>query len=274
MISVVFVSALICSCTTLNYESPGGELVVEGWICNNEFPVVMVSRTIPATEKRISVKEVWNYTEYFAKVSISDGTKEEYMVGKKDDRYLPAYQYTSSFVRGAEGKTYTIKVKTEDGLTASCTAKINKSVRIDSIRAVKLDSGDYSIEVTFNNSISDSLYYHFYTCVEGKDKVWVPSILGTIDGSRTDGPITAIVNRGRGISGSGIKLAFSSGERVNVRLCTMGKKMFDYWSAFDDAQTIAENPFVPSKDNLPPVVDGAKGYWTGYGVYDTVVDIP
>lgn len=49
--------------------------------------------------------------------------------------------------------------------------------------------------------------------------------------------------------------------------------MFDFWSRFDDLTSLARNPIFPVVFNLPPCLEGAYGYWAGYGATEYSVTI-
>ena len=47
----------------------------------------------------------------------------------------------------------------------------------------------------------------------------------------------------------------------------------DFWSRFDDLTSLARNPIFPAVFNLPPCLEGAYGYWAGYGATEYSVTI-
>ena len=49
--------------------------------------------------------------------------------------------------------------------------------------------------------------------------------------------------------------------------------LFDFWSRFDDLTSLARNPIFPVVFNLPPCLEGAYGYWAGYGATEYSVTI-
>jgi len=53
---------------------------------------------------------------------------------------------------------------------------------------------------------------------------------------------------------------------LRVKLCTMDKTSFEFWSAFD--KTVLGTAFNLRAEGsaYDSIIDGAKGYWVGYGV--------
>ena len=67
------------------------ELVVEGWIEDGGFPVVMVTTTVPVTDTIADVSELQEHVVNWAKVTVSDGEREVLLSGQKDNNYFPTY---------------------------------------------------------------------------------------------------------------------------------------------------------------------------------------
>lgn len=262
----------VISCERLEYVGEGGELVVEGWVMEGEFPIVIVSQSIPSQEDEIGISELTKYFRPYAVVKFSDGEQEITLVGKKDKAFTPQYIYTTSEIRGEAGKTYRISVSS-DGQTVSASSKIEKNVPFAEVNTILLSGGRYSITASFVNDVKDSLDYKCFVWREDYDSYWVPSLLGTIDG-RENGKITFDVKPSISLSSIDYQDTYSPGETVHIRLCSMKRPMYEYWKAFENMQNFSRNPLIPVYANLPSSFNGAIGYWTGYGHRDTTIIIP
>lgn len=93
----------------------------------------------------------------------------------------------------------------------------------------------------------------------------------TLDAPLPDGVLDIPVSRGWSVLTEWRQPYFRKGEVVHVRCCTIEESMFEFWSRFDDLTSLARNPIFPVVFNLPPCLEGAYGYWAGYGAtYATV----
>ena len=80
-----FLLLLLClSCNGDYGNQEPSELVVEGWIDKGDFPVVFLTRTITLSDEYMDISELEKYLERWARVTISDGVREEVMVGHID----------------------------------------------------------------------------------------------------------------------------------------------------------------------------------------------
>ena len=76
------------------------QLVVEGWIDEGGFPVVILSETVPISDIYADVNTLNDRVIKWAKVSIDDGENEVILTGKNSPSYFPPYIYTTSRMRG------------------------------------------------------------------------------------------------------------------------------------------------------------------------------
>ena len=72
---ILLLVAVITACDEdYGIRSQSSDLVVEGWIQNNQFPVVILTRTVPVSSEFQDMSNLEDYIVYWAKVSITDGT--------------------------------------------------------------------------------------------------------------------------------------------------------------------------------------------------------
>ena len=82
-----------------------------------------------------------------------------------------------------------------------------------------------------------------------------------------DNPADVLVNSGRSFTNySKYKSYFFEGNIVSVKLCTLDEASYRFWHDWDDSEAFASNPFMPASNNPASNVQGALGYWCGYGV--------
>ncbi len=73
---------------------------------------VKLTNTVYLSKNELMLDSLSNYPERWAKVTISDGTRTETMVGRYDRNYFPPFVYTTYDMRGEIGKEYTLRVET------------------------------------------------------------------------------------------------------------------------------------------------------------------
>ena len=120
---VLLLSLLFAACDDGDIQpTPQQSLVVEGWIENGEFPIVIVTKTLPISDDYQNMDNLFDHLVRWAKVTISDGENSVVLSGRYDDTYYPPYVYTTSYMRGELGKTYSLTVEYEgQKLTAQTT---------------------------------------------------------------------------------------------------------------------------------------------------------
>ena len=122
LFSLLAFCMIACDDGDVTIDTPQS-LVVEGWIENGEFPVVIVTKTLPVTTEYQSMNDLSDYLVRWAKVTVSDGEKSVVLTGMYDESYYPPYVYTTSYLRGETGKSYSLTVEYE-GKTLTSTTTI------------------------------------------------------------------------------------------------------------------------------------------------------
>ena len=91
-------------------ESEGEKLVVEGWIADGGYPVVMLMTSAEVEMKTRDIKDLYEHIGSWGRVVVSDGEKSVILTGMYDTDYYPPYVYTTTDIKGVAGKTYTLDV--------------------------------------------------------------------------------------------------------------------------------------------------------------------
>ena len=101
---------MACATLTACMEEEDAELqtqlVVEGWIEDGGYPVVLLGETHAIDA---GMQNIENYIVRWGKVTISDGTDSVVLTGGYDNDFFPPYKYTTFKMTGQAGKTYTQK---------------------------------------------------------------------------------------------------------------------------------------------------------------------
>lgn len=262
--SITFVCIILFSCDKHKDNVIEPQLVVEGWIETDGFPIVLIGKTLPISN---SSQDINNYVVQWAKVSISDGDTTIILTGGYDNTYLPPYKYTTYKMTGKAGKTYHIDVEYR-GLHASATTTIPEVPQIDSVRSVCCDNDtSYFIKAYFKDNPSQKDYYVMFS-KRSTDKVYLFPFLGAITDENQNENISANIYRGTDYYSSiqrENEMYFKKGETVQIKVCHVDENSYLFWKSYSDLKNFSSNMFFPYSKNLESNIIGGKGYWCGYG---------
>ena len=122
-------------------------LVVEGWIEDNDYPIVFVTSSITSTFREQGLTDIMDHLALDAEVKITYAGKSYQLFPKLDPNYLMTIYYTTKNLKGKVGGTYRLDVNWR-GLHASGTTTIPEHGSIDSIAVERNKSIDTLYAVT------------------------------------------------------------------------------------------------------------------------------
>ena len=260
-------SALLLSCSGDYLPEQNDELVVEGWIEDNGFPVVILTKNINISNKYQSLDSLSSRIVRWAKVTVSDGEKSVVLTGRYTKGYTPPYIYTTSHFRGEAGKTYLLTVEYGD-FHATATTTIPKTQKIDELSVERCAQSDtlYQISLRYNDDEAEQNYYQIFTRVGGRDvRQYLAAYLGTID-NRVVKPKTKIpVYRGRDINTLDYTPYYTINDTVAVKFAHIDCTSYNFWYDYTRNLTTAGNMFFATAASLRSNIIGGTGYWCGMG---------
>lgn len=269
---VVIAATVVCSCDENYIEVSKPQIVVEGWIGENDFPVVIVTQNIPISEDYTPLDDLSKYIVKWAKVSVSDGSDSVILTGKYDKGYYPPYIYTTGRMRGKAGKKYMLKVEYDDKtITASTTIPL-QSPKVNGTSVERCEESDtlYKIAINFTDDAFQKNYYQFFTCVGARNKQFLASYLGSIDDAVLNGTTNFTVYRGRQITDfNNYTPYFSVNDTVSVKLAQIDEVSYTFWDEFSKTIANASNMFLAPYTNIHHNISGGTGYWCGMN--DTIL---
>lgn len=280
-LSLLFVIASFAACEENDEATAPSELVVEGWIDAGEFPVVKLTSTIALTYDGIATDDLSQYVDKWARVSLSDGEREIIMVGKATKSYYPPYIYTTSEMRGEQGKTYRLRVEASDGTVAEAVTTIPAPVAIDSF-SVEPVGGTLDEDYEDVPQVARYQLYAYtrdrrrcklFTRVMNRDDEFLSAYLGIIDSNMIGDNGRIAVNRGRTNLEKGFSPYFGETDTVLVKFSAVNDDSYEFWRDFEDMADLSRNPLFPVTKDLHSNITGALGYWFGYGSTFYVVSI-
>jgi hypothetical protein len=242
-------------------------LVVEGWIENDGFPVIILTKTLPITTELQDPKNLEQYVIRWAKVTVSDGETNVVLTGRYDETYFPPYVYTTSWLKGEVGKTYYLTVEYQD-FYAQAKTTIPAPPAVDEYRVEKIADSpieQYQITAYFRDNPNEKNYYQFFTKVGLESNQYIASDLGSIDDSYIKEYNEFPVYRSRTYNTEEYTSYFSKDEVVAVKFAQVDETSYHFWDAYTKSLSLNTNMFLSTTSSLPSNIKGGKGYWCGYG---------
>ena len=272
MVLIAFLAALTLSCEDGFLPQDKDIIVVEGWIDDGGFPVVIVTRSLPVRlrDDGIRLDELSDYVEKWAKVTVSDGTNSVVLTGSRDSKYVPGYAYTTSYIRGEAGKTYTLTIETRGKTVQAVTTIPLYPPTVDSVVCRHLPSDTSMCEVTAyvrHNAGRQEFFKSFYQ--EGADeKQFLSSFLGVVDGGLTDSVFTMPIIKGvSDFDKEETGRYFANDTFVKLKISTMDDVSYEIWSSYEDNNRFRSMFMSSSVREVATNIENGQGYWCGFNSF-------
>lgn len=270
LIILFFVVLIGCNNNDISKQiSVESKIVVEGAIEEGDVAKVVLSRSVPIGVA-VDSTTILNYVIRSAKVTVSDGEKEEVLRLKRDNYRIPPFVYFGSEIIGEAGKTYTLKIEYLNKMLTG-TTNIPKSVPIVSADYIKENSTDKNgyIFIKFNDPVNEKNFYQVETLLDKHDSIFIPALYGNLTDANFIAPeISFQIFRGKSFSfedHSDYKPNFEDGDLIYVKLRTMNKSGFEFWNSWQNEIIYGKSPIFPNTTSLKSNINGGIGIWSGYG---------
>ena len=177
-------------------------------------------------------------------------------------------------MRGEVGKTYTLQVDA-DGRSASARTTIPPPCRLESLESVSFDGSDslFLIRARFRWDPERQERYKFFVRIENADSSYVAASMSLSGTVAPDGMTEVTIRPGYSLFRRK-RLAFASGERVFIKISTLEEDLYWFWKTYEDQLSLARTPFFSIDRGLPGNVEGALGYFAGYGSTEYEITLP
>ena len=243
-------------------------LVVDGWIEQGKYPTVILTRNAGYFDP-VDSSAIRELVVTRAKVSISDGEREEVLTLRRRDEYFPNFLYQGTDIRGEVGKTYRLTVESE-GKEYTATTTIPAPVSLDSVWYEPLPSSDTlgHVWATLTDPGQQENYYRLFTQRIGKDETFVPVYLSAISDQFFAGETLSfsVLRGAENLSNITDDLYFREGDTVRVKMCAIDRAHYDFWRTLERELYATGNPFASSGNEVISNIEGgALGVWGGYG---------
>jgi len=279
LILLFYISILSSSCSKeieIKEDQTGNQLVVEGYIENNQYAKVYLTKST----NYFSKIDTTNFTKLlanYAKITVYCEDQVEILTLVKDKKKFPLFYYEGSEIKGEIGKEYRIKVELE-GKTYESTTTITKPVAIQSLtyfsKANNINNN--FLNLSFKDPGEEQNYYKIYTKRIGKDLDFKPCYLSTFNDFGFNGKVFdfEILSSYSPVVDSDNDRFFLKGDSVIVKLCTMEKKVNEYWKNIEAQIAISANPFGLSNNNPNSLIsNNALGVWCGMGTSYGIIKV-
>ena len=262
---LMLLSLLMFSCTENKFVEAEPQIVVEGWIDAGGYPVVMLSQILPVTEHVVTEDDIKDCIIAMGKVTISDGERSIVLTGKKSDKYFPPYIYTTSKMRGEEGKTYYLTAEYKD-FYATAQTTIPPKAKIEKIITQK-ENDSYSISAVINDNPKEKNYYKFFIQLVGRDQCYLSSNFAIIDDKNYTFPCVVPIDLGRSsFNGKDTnEHIMSEKDRLMIKVAQVDNAMYNFWDDYKNITELGINPFFRYSNSIRSNISGGLGYWAGYG---------
>lgn len=267
VIYIVFATLLLAACDTEYVANGKEEMVVEGWIDEGDYPVVILTKSLVVTDKYQEADSLLQYLIRWAKVTVSDGERSVILTGKYAPQYFPPYIYTTGQMRGEAGKTYTLNVDYADFHATASTTIPNKH-HIEQVKVEPCAASDtmFQLKIKVNTDMAHGAYYQLFTCEGKNNRFFVASYLGTINGSSLKNNADIPVYRSHRLAtGKRYTPYFCSNDTIAIKLAHIDEVSYQFWNDYSRNLTLIGNLFMAPTHNMRTNIKGAMGYWCGMG---------
>lgn len=239
------------------------QLVVEGWIDDGGFPVVILSESLPVSQKYADVAMLDEKVVKWAKVTVSDGENEVVLTGKSNKSYFPPYIYTTSHMRGVAGGTYKLTVSYDD-YYAEAETTVPEKVSVERFISENCD-GYYNLKAVINDVPDERNYYKFFVRVIGKDSMYLSSNMSVIDDRNFEFPLEVSLSPGKSIFDDDDGCLLDGSERLLVKFAQVDSVAYWFWDEYKNHMEVKQNSIFRYTGNACSNIKGGLGYWIGYG---------
>ena len=265
MMKILFSLLIIICCTAcnkaVNTKTFAPKFVVEGWIENDDFPVVKLTHNLPV-DALLDSAQLEEIVIRWAKVEVQTDDASEILTLVRDKNIFPYYIYKGTQLRGKTGKKYKLIVTYAENVLTAETSIPGKPL-IDNVNFYKVDDSSYQVNLSFTDNAGSKDYYRFYTKPDSS-ALYSPTTPGGFSDALFNGRSVSFQlfrNRYSNISPY-TGAYFHYGDKVNVKLTNMDSISFTCWEAI--SRETARIPFLNSGGDIPSNIRGAAlGIWYG-----------
>lgn len=250
-------------------------LVVEGWIDDGDFPVVFVTTTMPVSGDKTSTDDLSPYLLKWARVAVNDGEREVVLTGRKMHGQPIPYGFTTGEMRGKAGRTYHLSVSAPP-YSAEAETTIPMKAEVDSFTIKNLAGNDtlYEVKAHVSRPVDGAGGYKLFVMRKNKDNYFLSAYMGLFTPENVQGNVALPVYNGHVMNVDKFTPYFAPRDTLQVKFAAVSEEGYQFWLDYESRVSLASSPFLGSSGNLRGNVQGALGYWLGYGASKYLLCIP
>ncbi|MBQ6210240.1 MAG: DUF4249 domain-containing protein [Prevotella sp.] len=274
-LSYIIVGIILLVACSKEQDTPIiSHIVVEGWIEDEGFPIVILTTSLPISYDNQNINNLDDHLIRWAKISISDGNDSVMLVGKYTHDYFPPYIYTTGRMRGKAGYIYTLTVDYQN-YHATAVTTIPHRPTVDSFSVEKcLDSDTlYQISTYITDNPNEKNYYQIFTRVGTHTKQYNAAYLGSIDDETIRGSFKIPIYRGNMIMNKDYTPYFLIDDTVSIKVAQVDESSYRFWDEYTKSLSLSRNMFLSTSQNVKTNIKGGVGYWCGYGAINIHIPI-
>jgi len=247
--------------------------VVEGWIEQNNYPRVMVSRTYPY-QTVAGLADLYDLLVSDAQVIVSSGNEREILSLVKDTMYTVLPIYRGYHLRGEIGKVYTLEVRIGNQIFTS-TDTLLQPVNIDSAWFCPEPGLDHKglIHASLTDPPEPGHCYRFLYKRLGMDDDYLGTMGTVLDDKLFNGTTIECILLRSGLSiDQPLDSYFSDNQTVVIKTVRISPRYFKFLTSVITEVGIALNPLNVQTHAITLMDGGALGGWGCFAVsLDTLV---
>jgi len=262
---ILYILLILTGC--IRHTPTQDQLVVEGWIENGESPIVFVTTSVTNTFSEQTLTDLISHIAFNAKVIVTYNGITYNLQPHITDKYLLGMYYTNPSLKGETGGTYQLDVRWND-MHATGTATIPEPGMLDSIAVEQTADSDtlYSIKVHVVPTPGKNTYYKFFSKETGRDSTYFASSGSLYDSELISQNEMLYINHGISNPLAEPDLFYHIGDTVHIKMASIAYESYEYWSKYNEAQLFSGVAILPYSNKLKGNLEGALGYWSGYGI--------
>ena len=261
----VLCALLLASCQQES-QPQKPQLVIEGWIENGDYPHVAVTTSLDVViGKEIDTHDLVEHVARDAVVTVSDGEKTVQLEAAINLGVFPPYYFTTTQMKGEVGKTYSLRVEYQD-YVATAQTTIPQPVPIEKLYVETIKDSLATVKCGFTDPPEPGNYYKLFTKTLGEDADFVSTAFGFASDESLHGYTEFFIYSNQRFMDVWGQPNVREYDVLRVKLCTIDEAAFHFWSIFE--KTVMGTAFSLRSDGslYDTMIQGAKGYWIGYGV--------
>ena len=150
---------------------------------------------------------------------------------------------------------------------------IPEPVPLDTVYPRVMKDSIYTIICGFTDPPAEKNYYKVFTKTVGTDERYQPSTLAIASDEVFDGYAEIILWNTQRLMAPLYAPNIALGDEVWVKFCTMDEQTFNFWSNYEVTLATNANATYYFDTDMRVNVEGALGYWAGYGVHEYKVKV-